>query len=143
LSYRYTRQPGEFPDPRDLGRLVGRCQYFVVTPPDLNDPIRTGGFSPLTMRYLEGLSAGARLLGVRPASGEYEALLPHDAILEVAPDGSDLAAKLDADIARGSEQEAVQRAGQFVRTHHSWTKRAEQIEARLTSRRPITTPHPG
>jgi hypothetical protein len=53
-----------------------------VTPPDVSDPIRTGGFSPLTMCYPEVLSAGARLLGVRRASGEYEALLPRDAILE-------------------------------------------------------------
>src|SRR6202042_1191159 len=97
LDYRYTRASGEFPDPRDLGALVARCRYFVVTPPDLNDPARTGGFSPLVMRYLEGLAAGARLLGTLPRSGEYEALLPTDTICQVAPDGSDLAERLHED----------------------------------------------
>jgi hypothetical protein len=138
LVYRFTRRPGEFPDARDLGRLVGRCQYFVVTPPDLDDPVRTGGFSPLVMRYLEGLSAGARLLGVLPASGEYDALLPRDAILEVAPDGSDLADRLDADIASGGGRDAVEKARVLVGKHHSWTRRAEQIHARLALGQPIT-----
>lgn len=66
LEYRYTRKAGEFTDPVQLGRLVGSTQYFLVSPPDLADPDRTGGFSPFVMRYLEGLAAGARLLGVLP-----------------------------------------------------------------------------
>ena len=81
------------------------------------------------MRYLEGLSAGCRLLGVLPKSGEYEALLPREAILEVASDGSDLAARLDADIANPTGWEAVERARMLVREHLA--RRAEQIHARL------------
>jgi hypothetical protein len=83
------------------------------------------------MRYLEGLSAGARLLGVLPKSGEYEALLPLNAILQVAPDGSDLAAKLDADQDDPGARAAVERARVMVREKHSWTRRAEQIFKRL------------
>jgi hypothetical protein len=79
------------------------------------------------MRYLEGLSAGSRLLGVLPQSGEYQMLLPLDAILEVAPDGSDLAAKLDADRDNPGVYLAVERARTLVRERHSWAKRAEQI----------------
>lgn len=131
LTYRYTQQGGEFKNPADLGALVGRCQYFLVTPPDLDNPVKTGGFSPFVMRYLEGLSAGARLLGVLPRSGEYDALLPRDAILEVAPDGSDLAEKLDADRFDSRARIAVEKASALVRQHHSWTRRAEQIHERL------------
>jgi hypothetical protein len=132
LEYRYTKRPGEFADPAELGRFIGRCQYFMVTPPDLDNPARTGGFSPFVMRYLEGLSSGARLLGVLPSSGEYQLLLPRDAILEVAPDGSDLAERLDADQADPSAREAVARARALVRHNHSWERRAEQIYARLS-----------
>ena len=89
------------------------------------------------MRYLEGLSAGARLLGVLPRSGEYEALLPRDAILEVAPDGSDLAEKLDADVASGGAIKGVEQARDLVRSRHSWARRAEQIHARLAFDRPL------
>lgn len=132
LEYRYTRRPGEFTDPLELGRMVGSSQYFLVTPPDLSDPTRTGGFSPFVMRYLEGLAAGARLLGVVPKSGEFERLLPRDSILEVAPDGSDLALKLDNDRNKPEVWSAVQRAQIYVRKNHSWTKRAEQIYNRLS-----------
>ncbi|MGB2604002.1 MAG: glycosyltransferase [Candidatus Sulfotelmatobacter sp.] len=133
LDYRYTQRGGEFPDPRDLGKVVGSCQYFMVTPPNLSHPGRTGGFSPFVMRYLEGLAAGARLLGVLPGSGEYAELLPLDAILQVAPDGSDLAAKLDADRRNPSAALAVENARTLVRSRHSWAKRAEQVFRRLSS----------
>jgi hypothetical protein len=130
LTYRY-RPDGEYLSPDELGRLAGRARYFVVTPPDLNDAARTGGFSPLVMRYLEGLSAGARLLGVLPKSGEYQDLLPRAAILEVAPDGSDLEARLDADAGYREGWAAVEQARILVRSHHSWERRAEQIRGRL------------
>jgi hypothetical protein len=133
LDYRYTMSPGEFGDPLELGRIVGSSRYFLVAPPDLADPARTGGFSPFVMRYLEGLSAGSRLLGVLPKSGEYQRLLPLEAIVQVAPDGSDLAGKLDADRCNPEAGAAVERARTFVRDSHSWTKRAEQIFDRLTS----------
>jgi hypothetical protein len=132
LEYRYS-QEGVRPKFGESGELAGRARYFVVTPPDLENPARTGGFSPLVMRYLEGLSAGARLLGVLPRSGEYEMLLPRDAILEVSPDGEDLAEKLDSDAVRGGAFEAVERARDLVRGHHSWAQRAEQIYARVTT----------
>ncbi len=118
---------GEVSSPAELGRLVARSKYFVVTPPDLDDPQRTGGFSPLVMRYLEGLAAGARLLGVLPRSGEFETLLPVESILQVAPDGSDLAARLDADQDDGGAGQAVLAAQVIVRRDHSWARRAERI----------------
>lgn len=142
LNYVYTKRGGEISDPTDLGRLVGSSSYFLVTPTDLDNPARSGGFSPFVMRYLEGLSAGARLLGTLPRSGEYERLLPLDAILQVAPDGSDLAAKLDADRDNAAARQAVARARIFVREHHSWARRAEQIYCRLETGQPVVLPDP-
>jgi hypothetical protein len=136
LEYRYTQQSGELADPKELGRLVGSSRYFMVTPPNLAAPERTGGFSPFVMRYLEGLSSGARLLGTLPGSGEYERLLPLNALLQVAPDGSDLAEKLDADRDSPSAQGAVEEARILVRERHSWARRAEQIFNRLDSGQP-------
>ena len=111
----------------EIGRLASSAQYYVATPPDLDDPKRTGGFSPLVMRYYEGLAAGTRLLGVLPRSGEYESILPMDALCQVAPDGSDLAQRLDEDRLNPSNQRVVDAAGAFVREHHSWRRRAEQV----------------
>lgn len=131
LTYRYTQRSGEFADPSELGRLVARSRYFVVTPPD--DTEKTGGFSPLVMRYLEGLAAGARLLGVVPKSGEFEALLPRQAICEVASDGADLAERLDADANNADGWAAVSAASLAVHREHSWRRRAEQVYDVLTA----------
>jgi glycosyltransferase involved in cell wall biosynthesis len=133
LDYRYTCAGGEFRDPSELGALVGRSRYFVVTPPDIDNPVRTGGFSPLVMRYLEGLAAGARLLGVLPKSGEYDHLMPRNALCEVEADGSDLAEKLDADLHSTEAWRAVNQARDLVRAEHSWTRRAQQIYERLAA----------
>jgi hypothetical protein len=135
LDYRYTQRSGEF-SPSELGQMVGSCRYFLVTPPDVDHPARTGGYSPFVMRYFEGLAAGARLLGVLPRSGEYEMLLPPEVILQVAPDGSDLAAKLEADRDNASGRSAVERARLSVRQNHSWARRAEQIFDRLNTGTP-------
>jgi len=133
LKYYYTRRGGEISVPHELGRLVARSRYFVVTPPDLSNSGRTGGFSPLVMRYMEGLSAGARLLGVLPKSGEYEALLPPEAMLLVRADGSDLATRLDEDTDNDAGWAAVRRGRDLVRERHSWSCRAEYIHQRLAN----------
>jgi hypothetical protein len=132
LQYVYRTSSNSFLSPSELGDLAGRAKYFVVTPPGLDNPSRTGRFSPLVMRYMEGLAAGARLLGVLPRSGEYEALLPVEAICQVASDGSDLVERLDQDLASPDGWLAAERATELVRTHHSWEVRARQIYQRLS-----------
>jgi hypothetical protein len=63
-------------------------------------------------------------------------LLPLDAIVQVSPDGSDLAAKLDADRNNPEALAAVERARILVRKEHSWARRAEQIFDRLNVGKP-------
>jgi hypothetical protein len=135
LSYVYSKDGGLTTE--ELGRLTSSAQYFVATPPDLDNPKRTGGFSPLVMRYFEGLAAGTRLLGVLPRSGEYEAILPTHAFCQVSPDGSDLAERLDEDRNNPNNQRAVDAAGEFVREHHSWRRRGEQVFNHLANGAPI------
>ena len=126
--------------PEEVGQLTSSARYYVVTPPDLDAPERTGGFSPLVMRYFEGLAAGARLLGVLPRSGEYESILPLDALCQVSPDGSDLARRLDEDRSNLNNQRAVEAASAFVREHHSWRRRAEQVFNHLANGAAIEFP---
>ena len=135
LRYVYSKDGGLTTE--ELGRLTSNAQYFVATPPDLDNPKRTGGFSPLVMRYFEGLAAGTRLLGVLPRSGEYEAILPTNAFCQVSPDGSDLAERLDEDRSNPDNQRAVEAASEFVREHHSWRRRAEQVFNHLATGAPI------
>lgn len=131
LNYQYRETTGFLKEPADLGRLVARSRYFVTTPPDLFSLQRTGGFSPLVMRYLEGLSAGCRLVGALPSSGEFEALLPRRSLLEVSPDGSDFAQRFEADADDAEGWAASAQASRIVRAEHSWANRAHEIVERL------------
>jgi hypothetical protein len=137
---RYVYSQGGGLTTEEVGRLTSSARYYVATPPDLDQPQRTGGFSPLVMRYFEGLAAGTRLLGVLPRSGEYESILPIDAFCQVSPDGSDLAKRLDEDQSNPDNQRVVDATGAFVREHHSWRRRAEQVFDHLATGAPIVFP---
>jgi hypothetical protein len=109
---------------------VARARYYVVTPPG---PERVGDFNPISVRYLEGLGAGARLLGVLPRSGEFQDLLPMDALVECAADGSNLSAVLaEADADPQWEEKRVA-ARDLVHQSHGWEKRARHIYDRIMS----------
>jgi hypothetical protein len=65
----------------------------------------------------------------------------------VAPDGSDLAARLQEDRDDPNAQRAVDAAGAFVRKYHSWQWRTAQIINYLADNVPVmpasltTPPH--
>lgn len=124
LNYLYREKMGFIDDPNDLGALAERARYFVATPPD---PERSGGFSPLVMRYLEGLAAGCRLLGTLPKSGEFEASFPRGSMLEVRADGSDLEDRYLADQGNTAAWGASAEAARIARQEHGWDARAKQV----------------
>jgi hypothetical protein len=124
LKYVYS---DKFMFGEEVGRAASSAQYFVVSPREVIDPKTKTAYSPLPMRCFEGLAAGARLLGAPPESGEYQALLPTDALCEVSLDGSDLAERLDRDRQNPDNQRAVDAAAAFVHEHHSWRRRGQQI----------------
>ncbi|MBV8895632.1 MAG: glycosyltransferase family 1 protein [Acidobacteriaceae bacterium] len=123
LKYLYS---DKFIFGEELGRAASSAEYFVASPREVIDPKTKTAYS-LWPRYFEGLAAGTRLLGTMPASGEYHALLPTDALCEVSLDGSDLAERLDRDRENPDNQRAVDAAAALVREHHSWQRRGQQI----------------
>jgi hypothetical protein len=131
LDYQYLEPPGRPIALTELSRLAARARYFVALAPDIEDPLRTGGASPLTPRYFEGVGAGCRLLGVRPRSGEFELLLPEDALVECAPDGSDLADVLEQADSDPEFAVKASAACEHIHREHTWERRAVQIYERL------------
>jgi len=121
----------------ELGQAASSAQYFVVSPREVIDAKTMTAFSPISPRYFEGLAAGTRLIGSLPESGEYNALLPTDALCEVSLDGSDLAERLDRDRQNPDNQRAVDAAAALVREHHSWRRRGQQIYSYLQRGGPL------
>jgi hypothetical protein len=134
LKYFYT---DKFLFGEELGWAASSAEYFVASPREVIDPKTNSAYSPLSPRYFEGLAAGTRLIGTLPASGEYNALLPTDAICEVSLDGSDLAERLDRDRQNPDNQCAVDAAAALVREHHSWRRRGQQIYSFLEHGGPL------
>jgi hypothetical protein len=131
FTYRYSRHGRDPATTQEVSELVARARYFVATPPGPDK--RVGSFNPFTMRYLEGPGGGARLLGVLPRSGEFQDLIPMDAIVECSPDGSNLPAVLaEADADPRWEEKRVG-ARDLVHERHGWEKRARHIFERVTS----------
>lgn len=121
-------EPPDAPLPQEeINELACRSRFFVVTPPDVSDAVRTGSFSPLTCRYLEGLAAGARLLGTRPRSGELEDMVGPSAVVECRLDGSDLEDVLDRADAETGTEVARARLRDIVVSRHTWQGRAANI----------------
>lgn len=132
LVYRFSRAANDPATTEELNELVSRARYFLVTPPNLSNTFRTGSYSPLTMRYVEGPAAGSRLLGVAPRRVELDAHLPTGALVEVRQDGSDLTdvlERVDADPGFEATRVAVR---DHVRRHHAWTARAAEIHEAMT-----------
>jgi hypothetical protein len=131
LAYEYLDPPGRHVTLDELSNLAARSRYFLTLPPDLEDVVRTGGSSPLTLRYLEGVGAGCRLLGARPRSGEFELMLRADSIVECTPDGSNLEEVLEEADADPGFAEKAATASQHAHALHPWSRRAEWIHGRL------------
>src|ERR1700733_6065502 len=134
LKYLYS---DKFLFGEELGRAASSAQYFVASPREFIDPKTKTAYSPISPRYFGGLAAGTRILGTIPESGEYNALLPTDALCEVALDGSDLAERLDQDRQKPDNQRAVDAAAALVREHHSWRRRGQQIYSYLEHGGPL------
>jgi glycosyltransferase involved in cell wall biosynthesis len=127
LTYRYSLSGTDPATTEELQNIAARSRYLVATPPDLNDPGRTGGYSPVTSRYLEAAAAGARPLGVAARREEMEYFFHGDEFVSSALDGSDLDEVLEA-VDGDPGWEATRLAlRDRVRREHSWHNRARQV----------------
>lgn len=127
LSYRYSKHEHDPPTREELSQLAARTRYFVATPPNLTNAERTGGFSPLTPRYLEGPAAGARVIGIPCLESDLEYYLPGGGFIRCAPDGSDLAEVLEAAESDPDWELHRTRTRDRVVHEHSWEQRACHI----------------
>ena len=66
LSYVYSKDGGLSTE--ELGRLTSSAQYFVATPPDLDNTGRTGGFSPMVMTVRPSHGSSPTSRPTRPRS---------------------------------------------------------------------------
>ena len=80
-----------------LANTAKRSRYFVVAPPKFDSQHETAGQVEVGYRYFEGAAAGCVLIGERADSASFRQLFPwEDVVVDLAPDGSDVATVLSA-----------------------------------------------
>ena len=109
--------------------MAKRSRYFMVAPGKVDQPGETRGQVEIGYRYYEGAAAGAVLIGQPPDTEGFRETFPwKDAVVPVAPDGSDVAdvlRKLDADPERVNRISRRNAAEALLR--HDWLYRWKEI----------------
>lgn len=113
--------------------MIRRSRYFITWDPTMVSADRaavskdaiSAGEHALSTRYFEGAAGGAILLGSNPGCPEFDDLFDWpDAVVEIAPDGSDLRdvlAELDGDPARTGAVRLANVTNSLRR--HDWSAR--------------------
>ena len=112
--------------------MIRRSRYYIAFDPTLVNPTKgnlMAGSQAISTRYFEGAAGGAILLGSRPGCPEFDDLFDWpDAVVEIAPDGSDLRdvlAALEADPARLAAASTANVVNTLRR--HDWARRWSRI----------------
>jgi len=117
--------------------VIRRSRYFVAWDPTMITAARTTGSKDalsagersLSLRYFEGAAGGAILLGSRLDCPEFDELFDWpDAVVEIAPDGSDVRQVL-AELEADPERIAAARTANMVNSlrRHDWADRWARI----------------
>ena len=108
--------------------MAKRSRFFVVAPGKMNAP-ETRGQAALGFRYFEGSAAGAVLIGQAPDSEQFRRHFDWpQAVVEIAPDGSDTAeviSKLSA--SPGLVRELGRRNAEESLRRHDWVYRWREV----------------
>ncbi|WP_424930066.1 glycosyltransferase family protein [Amaricoccus tamworthensis] len=112
--------------------MTRRCKYYVAWDPVTVSPIKNdviGNERAISTRYFEGAAGGAIMIGSRAGCEEFDALFDWpDAVVEIDPEGGDLAAVLEALDADTERAEAARRNNVLNSLRrHDWAFRWERI----------------
>jgi spore maturation protein CgeB len=112
-----------------LANLAKRSRYFMVAPAKMNVENDTGGQVEVGYRYFEAAGAGAVMIGQAARCHAFSELFNWpDAVIEIKPDGSDVADVLGSLAAEPERLEEISRrnAAQTL-LRHDWAYRWKMI----------------
>ena len=112
-----------------LANTAKRSRYFHVAPAKMDVPEETKGQSEIGFRYYEGSAAGAVMIGQAPDCESFHTMFGWpDSVIEIKPDGSDVAAVLSRLEADGERVSAIgRRNAAEALLRHDWLYRWKRI----------------
>ncbi|MDO4955203.1 MAG: glycosyltransferase [Akkermansia sp.] len=132
-NYTYRRSPDEvtFPTIQSTARAVAESRFMVCAPRSVDDPGFTGNVQDVTARFYEAMASKTLIIGYKPRP-VFDELFPEDAMVELNPDGSDFAGKIDYFLNHPDEyNRMVERNYELVMREHTWAARFRQFCAAL------------
>jgi hypothetical protein len=112
-----------------LANMAKRSRYFLVNPGKFDLPKETGGQIEFGPRFFEGASAGAILMGQRPANKEFDRLFHWPGALIDFPTDTQNIGEVIRDLDKDPERQAMIRSDNITQSllHHDWTYRWESV----------------
>jgi hypothetical protein len=112
-----------------FANMAKRSRYFIVAPAKAGKPEESKGQVEVGFRYFEGSAAGAILLGQVPLCESFKTMFDWpDAVIEIKPDGSDVADVLSSLAAQPERLLAISRRNtKEALLRHDWVYRWKQI----------------
>jgi Glycosyl transferases group 1 len=115
-----------------LANILKRTRYFIVAPAvyyDSDWPDETAKQIELGLRYYEGSAAGTVMVGHLPYCETSKTMFNwHDAVIEIQPDGSDLADVISSLTAQPKRLEEISRRNAMeALLRHDWAYRWRKI----------------
>lgn len=112
-----------------LANMAKRSKYFYVAPAKMNAAEETKGQIEVGYRYYEASAAGAIMLGQSPQCESFDTMFNWpDAVIEIKPDGSDLADVLSSLTAQPERlSEISYRNAMEALLRHDWVYRWKKI----------------
>ena len=112
-----------------LANVAKRSRYFFVAPAKMDMHEETRGQIEFGFRYYEASAAGAVMLGQTPDSESFRTMFNWpDAVIEIQPDGSDVADVLESLVSQTKRlSEISRRNATEALLRHDWVYRWEKI----------------
>lgn len=134
-NYTYRRTPDEvtFPTIQATARAVAESRFMVCAPRSADSPGFTGNVQDVTARFYEAMASKTLIIGYKPGP-VFNELFPADAMVELNPDGSDFAEKIDFFLNHPDEySRIVDRNYELVMREHTWAARFRRFQEVLQS----------
>jgi hypothetical protein len=112
-----------------IANLAKRSLFFIVAPGKMNRPEEVQGQIEIGYRFYEGSAAGAVMIGQAPDCESFHAMFDWpDAVIEIQPDGSDVAKVLSSLAAQPERLSEISRRNAVeALLRHDWVYRWKQI----------------
>ena len=127
-NYIYEKERGQiiYPKFEELSENISKTKFFICAPRSFEETAAAGSCSDVTARFYEAMACKTLIVGIKPDT--FDLLFPSDAMIALAPDGSDFDEKIDYLLSNPTVyMDLIESNYRNVMANHRWTNRFNSI----------------